>query len=324
LYVRKTAFTVFILIALASTLFSGCLQRVIPAGGKAGQSGQLLITVTGDRSDEFINGTAYIDGQPAAIEDGIGQFASLPYGTYVLRIRAEGYQDWEQEINLSSSSLTIEVTLTRLPDGEDPPVDQTGTISGQVADRDSQILIWSAVIRLDGERIRNNEGRYQLSRVSYGRHTITVTMNHYRAYSYIFELDKPELNIDVFLESIWDAWQRRLLAMLVMAEAEGEPLTGKVAVAASVLNRVDSPLYPNTISDVIFQVSNGYYQYSPVRDGRIWNEPNQDSVLAANLALAGWDPSQSATGFYNPAKTSNQWVCSRPVTVRIGNHVFFR
>ncbi|HHX87085.1 MAG TPA: spore cortex-lytic enzyme, partial [Firmicutes bacterium] len=31
-----------------------------------------------------------------------------------------------------------------------------------------------------------------------------------------------------------------------------------------------------------------------------------------------------ATGFYNPAKTTNQWVRSQPVTTVIGNHIFFK
>ncbi|HCF89655.1 MAG TPA: spore cortex-lytic enzyme, partial [Firmicutes bacterium] len=31
-----------------------------------------------------------------------------------------------------------------------------------------------------------------------------------------------------------------------------------------------------------------------------------------------------AIGFYNPAKTTNAWVRSRPTTIVIGNHVFFK
>lgn len=39
-----------------------------------------------------------------------------------------------------------------------------------------------------------------------------------------------------------------LLARLVNGEARGEPYNGQVAVAAVVLNRVKSSLFPNTIS----------------------------------------------------------------------------
>lgn len=115
-----------------------------------------------------------------------------------------------------------------------------------------------------------------------------------------------------------------LLARLVHAEAAGEPYIGQVAVAATVLNRVKSPIYPNTISAVIYQVAYGYYQYSPVLDGRINLPANRTAYQAVYDALSGWDPSGGALGFYNPRKTSNQWVRQQTVTAVIGNHIFFR
>lgn len=115
-----------------------------------------------------------------------------------------------------------------------------------------------------------------------------------------------------------------LFARLVNSEAGGEPYAGQVAVAASILNRVASSRYPNTISGVIYQVVDGNYQYSPVLDGRINLPANTSAYQAVYDALGGWDPSGSALGFYNPAKTSNQWVRQQQVTTAIGNHVFFR
>lgn len=115
-----------------------------------------------------------------------------------------------------------------------------------------------------------------------------------------------------------------LLARLVYSEAAGESYLGQVAVAASVLNRVASPQYPNTLTGVIYQVTNGHYQYSPVLDGRINLPANQTAYQAAYDALSGSDPSYNALGFYNPKKTSNQWVRQQTVSTVIGNHVFFR
>lgn len=116
-----------------------------------------------------------------------------------------------------------------------------------------------------------------------------------------------------------------LLARLVWAEAEGEPYEGMVAVAATVFNRLRDPRYPKTIPGIIYQVVDGkYYQYSPVLDGRINQPASAIARKAVQDALAGWDPSRGANGFYNPSKTTNIWVTSRPVTVRIGNHVFFK
>lgn len=115
-----------------------------------------------------------------------------------------------------------------------------------------------------------------------------------------------------------------LLARLVHSEASGEPYIGQVAVAASILNRVSSSLYPNSLTGVIYQVTNGHYQYSPVLDGRINQPANRTAYQAVYDALGGWDPSNNALGFYNPRKTSNQWVRQQTVTTVIGNHIFFR
>ncbi|MGI6485837.1 MAG: spore cortex-lytic enzyme [Tepidanaerobacteraceae bacterium] len=115
-----------------------------------------------------------------------------------------------------------------------------------------------------------------------------------------------------------------LLAKLVYAEARGEPYMGQVAVAATVLNRLKDPRYPNTISGIIFQVVNGYYQYSPVADGQINLTPNATARRAVNDALSGVDPTGGATIFYNPSKTNDRWVWSRQTITRIGNHIFAR
>lgn len=115
-----------------------------------------------------------------------------------------------------------------------------------------------------------------------------------------------------------------LFARLVHSEAAGEPHVGQVAVAASVLNRLRSSIYPNTLRGVIYQVVGGSYQYSPVLDGRINISADRTAYQAVSDAIGGWDPSGGALGFYNPRKTSNQWVRQQTVTTVIGNHIFFR
>ncbi len=110
-----------------------------------------------------------------------------------------------------------------------------------------------------------------------------------------------------------------LLARLVYGEARGEPYKGKVAVAAVVLNRVDSSLFPNTIAGVIYQKN----QFSVVADGQINLTPDTDALNAARDAMAGWDPTGGCLYYYNPAKTSNAYMKSKPVKLVIGSHHFF-
>lgn len=109
-----------------------------------------------------------------------------------------------------------------------------------------------------------------------------------------------------------------LLARCIHAEARGEPYTGQVAVAAVLLNRVKHPDFPNTIAGVIYQP----WAFTSVNDGQINLEPNQSALNAARDALNGWDPTNGCIYFYNPAKTTNKWIWSRPVLLRIGTHNF--
>ena len=109
-----------------------------------------------------------------------------------------------------------------------------------------------------------------------------------------------------------------LLARIISAEARGEPYEGQVAVGAVVLNRVEHPSFPDTLSGVIYQPG----AFTAITDGQ-FNEPIAESAYrAARDALNGLDPSGGAIYYYNPDKTSNKWIRSRPVITRIGAHLF--
>ena len=109
-----------------------------------------------------------------------------------------------------------------------------------------------------------------------------------------------------------------LLARIISAEARGEPYEGQVAVGAVVLNRVEHPSFPDTLSGVIYQPG----AFTAITDGQ-FNEPIAESAYrAARDALNGLDPSGGAIYYYNPDKTSNQWIRTRPVIKRIGDHLF--
>ena len=109
-----------------------------------------------------------------------------------------------------------------------------------------------------------------------------------------------------------------LLARIISAEARGEPYTGQVAVGAVILNRIEHPSFPDTLAGVIYQ--NG--AFTAITDGQ-FNQPISDSAYrAARDALNGWDPTGGCIYYYNPAKTSNKFIWSRPVVITIGAHRF--
>jgi len=109
-----------------------------------------------------------------------------------------------------------------------------------------------------------------------------------------------------------------LLARIISAESRGEPYEGQVAVGAVILNRVAHPSFPNTLSGVIYQPG----AFSCLTDGQVNVAVAESAKKAAQDAINGWDPSGGAIYYYNPAKSTNKWIFSRPVINTIGSHRF--
>ncbi len=111
----------------------------------------------------------------------------------------------------------------------------------------------------------------------------------------------------------------QLLARVIRAEAEAEPYIGQVAVGAVILNRIQSPKFPNTLAGVIYQPK----AFESVANGTINKPPTATARKAAQDCLNGWDPSGGALFFFNPAKVgAGSYVWTRKIIQRIGKHVF--
>lgn len=116
----------------------------------------------------------------------------------------------------------------------------------------------------------------------------------------------------------YDSNDYELLARTISAEARGESYLGQVAVGAVILNRIEHPSFPDTLSGVIYQKG----AFSCLDDGQFY-EPIADSAYsAARDAINGLDPSGGAIYYYNPATATNKWIRSRPVITTIGKHIF--
>ena len=109
-----------------------------------------------------------------------------------------------------------------------------------------------------------------------------------------------------------------LLARIISAEARGEPYLGQVAVGAVVLHRIEHPSFPDTLSGVVYQRG----AFSCLNDGQFYEPISDSAYKAASDAINGLDPSGGAIYYYNPAKSTNKWIFSRPVITTIGDHRF--
>ena len=109
-----------------------------------------------------------------------------------------------------------------------------------------------------------------------------------------------------------------LLSRVIYGEARGENFEGQVAVGAVVLNRLKDPRFPKTMRDVIYQSG----AFTAVDDKQIQLDPNDQSFKAAEAALSGLDPTNGALFYFNPRLATDNWIKSRSVIKRIGNHTF--
>lgn len=88
------------------------------------------------------------------------------------------------------------------------------------------------------------------------------------------------------------------LLRIVEAEAGSEDIKGRVLVANVIMNRVKSEDFPNTVTEVVWDNSDGVPQFSPTYDGRINEVAVSDETReAVKQALKGADYSEGALFF---------------------------
>lgn len=124
-------------------------------------------------------------------------------------------------------------------------------------------------------------------------------------------------------EQFYSAESVYWLSRIISAESRGEPLEGKIGVGAVVLNRVASPLFPNTIYGVIFDDQYAV-QFEPTANGTIFDTPTEESIIAAKLCLDGASNVGGSLYFLNISIASSLWITqNRTFVASIGQHSFY-
>lgn len=108
-----------------------------------------------------------------------------------------------------------------------------------------------------------------------------------------------------------------LFAAILQCEAGGYNYDGILAVATVIMNRLESPLYPNTLSGVIYQSG----QFAPTWDGSL------SRVLQSGPVTLCYQVAQSALGGSRLASVSNCYQFRSASTgvsgINVGGNVFF-
>lgn len=140
---------------------------------------------------------------------------------------------------------------------------------------------------LDAKEIENVQDEIVKT---YGEFLVPVSESKQRNITY-YRLEKTML---------WDITDEDYTTLLKIVEAEagGEDYTGKLLVANVVLNRVNDESFPDSITEVVYQTSNGRAQFSPVGSGRIEKVTvSEETITAVTDALSGADESEGALYF---------------------------
>jgi N-acetylmuramoyl-L-alanine amidase len=111
------------------------------------------------------------------------------------------------------------------------------------------------------------------------------------------------------------------LTKVILYEAGAESRAGQVAVAQVVLNRVESPRFPNSICGVVYQRGqfSAIRSFTPPRNGR-WNR----AMALARDVLDGHAPVVGNALYFHATRVRPAFVRSRTRVATIGNHVFYR
>ena len=121
------------------------------------------------------------------------------------------------------------------------------------------------------------------------------------------------------------------LALTVYFEARAEPIAGQVAVAQVVLNRVESPLYPGTVCDVVFQGGEAHTncQFSFYCDGKTDTPFEADAWvqawIVADAVLAGsGHVEMKGVLNYHANYVTPYWAPGLRLAAVVGRHRFYR
>lgn len=127
----------------------------------------------------------------------------------------------------------------------------------------------------------------------------------------------------------------RCLALNIYFEARGEPTDGQFAVGLVTMNRVQSPRYPDSVCEVVWQPR----QFSWTHDGKSDHPYEQQAWDRAQhianfiyhkyrtlpeRARAALDRTKGALHYYAPKLADPYWARLKQITFSAGGHVFLR
>jgi hypothetical protein len=147
-----------------------------------------------------------------SLTNGSYSIGSIIYGTYNLLISKIGYISYSQQITINQNNNLKNITLKRVEEptpiqavkvpcselGCQPESTQTGILEGKIKDKFTNQSLLGANISIDNKTaISNTNGSYYLSDISYGEHTLIVSLSGYETYTQTITINKESDILDI-------------------------------------------------------------------------------------------------------------------------------
>lgn len=114
------------------------------------------------------------------------------------------------------------------------------------------------------------------------------------------------------------------LGRIIQMECGSQPFLVKLAVASTILNRVKSPQFPNTVKGVILDTRYGT-QFPPAHTASFNVTPKKENIMAAKCALGGVNPVPEALYFIDAKSAPKSWAHrNRPYLTTLSAMSFYK
>jgi len=119
------------------------------------------------------------------------------------------------------------------------------------------------------------------------------------------------------------------LAAAIFFEARDQPLSGQQAVAGVVMNRVESPRFPETVCDVVFQRKQFSFTHDGLSDdytkhtGNVFDRQAIDIAETIAKSTLKGDTLGGSSTHYHTTSVNPYWASEYDIDGRIGDHIFY-
>lgn len=138
------------------------------------------------------------------------------------------------------------------------------------------------------------------------------------------KITAPNVNVPQSLKDFSYSYDDILyMGKIIQIESGYQPFKVKLGVGGTVMNRVKSSQFPNSVKDVIFDTKYGV-QFPPAHTDKFNVTPTKDTIIAAKCVLGGVNVVGNSLYFIGKQNAPSSWAHNnRPHYADIGSMSFY-